>query len=175
MILGNNHKIQKTRSFEERINHFFEFSYNILLSDLLNEVDHPFIVPIELYLSVRKPTVPLMGLDYLRHDPYDVKINFYTATFFDPVRVDITALIQSSLANTTVLDVSFDWAEVGGSEVMPTVYIEVPPETTTDWAEIESGIRGMLARNASKLEVAVDVQFRVKDAEDEVSELDYRL
>lgn len=33
----------------------------------------------------------------------------------------------------------------------------------------------MLARNASKLGVAVDVQFRVKDAEDEVSELDYRL
>lgn len=47
---------------------------------------------------------------------------------------------------------------------MPTVYIDVPPETVTDWAELESGIRGVLARNASPLGIVVDVQFRVKGA-----------
>lgn len=165
-ISGNKQKMQKTQSFEERVRQFFQTSYNTLVSDLLTELDHPFIIPIELYLSAREPTVSLEGLDYIRHDPYDVKINFYIATFFDPVGEDIAALIQSSLADTSVVDVSFDWAFVGGMEVMPTVYIEVPPETVTDWADLESGIRGVLARNASRMGIVIDVQFRVKDARD---------
>ncbi|GAM42580.1 hypothetical protein EIK77_003408 [Talaromyces pinophilus] len=163
-IPGNNQRIHKTKSFEERVDQFFKESYNALVSNLLNDIEHPFIIPIELYLSARQPTYPLKGLDYLRHDPYDIKITFYTATFFDPVRAHIAALIEDSLANTAVLDVSFDWAFVGGIEVMPTVYIDVPPETVTDWAELESGIRGVLARNASPLGIVVDVQFRVKGA-----------
>lgn len=173
-IPGNNQKMQKTQSFEERVKQFFSSSYNSLVSDLLTEIDHPFIIPIELYLSAREPTVSLQEIDYIRHDPYDIKINFYTATFFDPVRAQIATLIQSSLGDTTVLNVSFDWAYVGGIEVMPTVYIEVPPETVTDWADLESGIRGVLARVASPLGIVVDVQFRVNGVAGSVLESNYQ-
>lgn len=162
-IPGNNQKIQKTQSFEERLRQFFTSSYNTLVSDLLMDLDHPFIIPIELYLSAREQTVSLEGLDYFRHDPFDVKINFYISTFFDPVGDDIAALLQASLGDTSTVNVSFDWAYVSAMEVMPTVYIEVPPETVTDWADLESGIRAVLARNASRMGIVVDVQFRVKN------------
>lgn len=170
-IPGNNQKIQKTQSFEERLKQFFTSSYNTLVSDLLMDLDHPFIIPIELYLSVRQPTVSLEGLDYSRHDPFDFKINFYIATFFDPASDDIAALLQASLGDTSSVSVSFEWAYVGAIEVMPTVYIEVPPETVTDWADLESGIRAVLARNASKMGIVVDVQFRVKSSQNRAIEI----
>jgi hypothetical protein len=169
-IPGNNQKIRKTKSFEERVDQFFKESRDTIVSELLTKTEYPFIIPIELYLSAREPTDSLKGLDLMRHDPYDIKTTCYAATFFDPVRAEIAALIQSSLGDTAVLNTSFDWAYVGATEVMPTVFIEVPPDTVTDWAGLESGIRGVLARGASPMGVVVDVQFRVKDG----SEIDYQ-
>ncbi|QGA14943.1 hypothetical protein EYB26_002599 [Talaromyces marneffei] len=165
-IPGNNQIVaNKTASAKEDVRRFFKESYNVVISDMLSEIEHPFIIPIELYLSAREPTVSLKGLDLMSHDTYDIKTTFYTATFLDPVRAEIAALIECLLGDTTVLDASFDWAYVGGIEVMPTVFIEVPEGTVTDWAELESGIRGLLARGASKLGIVVDVQFRVKGDE----------
>ncbi|EED21159.1 hypothetical protein TSTA_083910 [Talaromyces stipitatus ATCC 10500] len=119
----------------------------------LFEIDHPFIIPIEMYLSVQSY-------------PYDIKTTFYITTFFEPSLPAILELIQSSLGDPTALDAYFDWAYVGGIEVMPTVFIDVPPGTVTDWADLESRIRELLARGASKLGIVVNVQFQLKDVED---------
>jgi hypothetical protein len=164
-IPGNNQKIHKTKSFEERIDQFFKLSLNSVVSDLLSEIDYPFVIPIELYLSVREPTVSLDGFD-MKYQPYDSDKTFYSIAFFEPARPEIMALIESSLAEgATALDASFDWAYVGGVQIVPTVYIDVPLGTVNDWADLESRIRALMARMmASKRGIVVDVQFRVKGA-----------
>lgn len=163
-ISGNNQKIRKETFSRQAVHEQVKSTSHTIASDtLLDDIDHPFIIPIELYLSVREPTTSLHSLD-LKSYPSTIKTMLYTTTFFEPARAEILALIQSSLGDSTVLNTRFDWAYVEGTEGMPTVSIDVPQGTVTDWADLESRIRGLLARAASKLGIVVDVQFQVKSA-----------
>lgn len=131
---------------------------NSELSKMLSGVDHPFQVPIELYLSVREPAFAIPPPDeQIMHETRQALIN----GLFEPVRAEIVEVILASLG-TTVLNASFDWAYLGNAIIIPTVFIDIPPGTVTDWADLESRIRMLLAGVPSKLGIVIDVQFQIK-------------
>ncbi|OKL61315.1 hypothetical protein UA08_03358 [Talaromyces atroroseus] len=126
------------------------------ISNIIADLECPFNVPIEMYLSVRELAVALPAFGEFAIDGPD---NIMKG-IFEPVREDLSRLIYASLG-TTVLNASFAWAYLGQMILMPTVFIDIPPGTVADWADLESRVRKMLGRATSTLGFIIDVQFQI--------------
>jgi hypothetical protein len=131
-----------------------EQSLRASISEIISDLEHPFNVPIEMYLAFREPTVALPGAGDIE------SIDAFMNGIFEPVREGISQLIHASLG-TTVLNASFNWACLLPMTIMPTVFIDIRQGTVADWADLEYRIREMLARVTSTLGLVIDVQFQI--------------